>query len=568
MGAGGSYCGLCSGKSRLLYELKRRLAFPLAQREGESSTVGIREKANWFHCPADEARRRALYPFRYFLRAYFEQDLPKQTLSQKKARFAQRLAALIAGTPDPGLQFDLKRGESFLGALIDLHWPDSLYEQVEPQLRHENSLDALKTLFLAESQIQPVIIELEDAHWLDEESTRFLRYLTRPVNGNPLVVIAACRQPLPDDWLERQTPSQTIQLSTLTTNQMRQLAEVQLAAPVSFTLAELVTDRANGNPFFAEQLLRYLQDQNLLAPGESGLVSTVTNGRIPTNIQAVLVAYLDRLLPDIKDIVQKAAVLGQEFDLPVLALMCSTTPGVEQKVQAAVREAIWLSLTATHYLFRHALMRDAAYEMQLRARLRELHRLAGQALEQTFADNLIPYYAELAHHYRQAEDIEKERHYVFLAGEQAAAQFANTRAEAYFSRALELTPPTDDANRYDLHLHREAVYNLQGNRDAQRQDLIALEALADKLADRSKRAEAALRWANYAETIDDYPTAITKVQQAIKLAEGQALHFEAEGYFLWGVALYKQSRNEAAHPRLEQALTLTRKANLPNTPRR
>jgi len=549
------------GKSRLLYELKQQLV--LDSKKNDRLAERAEAQVAWFHCPATESGRRPLYPFRYFLQRYFGQDQPNQTVAQKKERFRHRLADLIARTPEPALQRALKQGEPFLGALLDLHWPASLYEQVEPQLRLANSMDALKNLFVAESNIRPVVIELEDAHWLDDESVQLVRYLTITGGDQPLAIVAASRRPLPNHWLdEPPLAARTMQLTPLTTNQVQQLAETYLAAPVSFALAQLVTDRTNGNPFFAEQLLRYLQEEQLLASGETGLVPTITNGRIPTDIRTLLVAHLDRLGPEVKDVVQKAAVLGQAFDLPVLALMCSSPAEVAPMVEAATQAAIWTARNGSQYLFRHALMRDTAYDMQLRTRLRALHRLAGQALEQTFAANLAPHYDDLAHHYRQAEDAAKERRYAYLAGQLAAAQFANAQAEAYFSRALVLTPPTDLANRYKIYLGREAVYNLQGQREAQQQDLLALEALAGQLADRAKQAEVALRWANYAGAIDDYPTAAEKAQRAITLAEGQLLSLEAEGYFRWGVTLYNQNQNEAAHPRLAQALTLTRKAGL------
>ena len=88
---------------------------------------------------------------------------------------------------------ELNRSRSFLAALVDLHWEGSLYAQLEPQLRLENMLDALKTLIKAESLVQPAILLLEDAHWLDDESRQFLDQLTRNVDGFPFAVVVTQR---------------------------------------------------------------------------------------------------------------------------------------------------------------------------------------------------------------------------------------------------------------------------------------------------------------------------------------------------------------------------------------
>ncbi len=127
------------------------------------------------------------------------------------------------------------------------------------------------------------------------------------------------------------------------------------------------------------------------------------------------------------------------------------------------------------YLFRHVLMRDAVYNMQLRRHLCQMHRKAAEAIEEAHVDHLAPHYADLAYHYGQAEDGDKERLYAKLAGEQAAAQFANAEAVAYLGRALALTPTSAKSGRYELLLAREKVYDLQGARQAQTQDLMALE---------------------------------------------------------------------------------------------
>jgi len=176
-------------------------------------------------------------------------------------------------------------------------------------------------------------------------------------------------------------------------------------------------------------------------------------------------------------------------------------------------------------------MRDAVYGMQLGRRLREMHREAAESIEETYADDLAPHYADLAYHYGRTEDTDKELRYVRLAGERAVIWYATAEAVRFFSRALELTSEEDLPERYALTLAREKGYDLQGMREAQSQDLMALEHLAKVLSGDERQIETALRRANYAIMIGDYSAVVDAAQTAIRLARtGQMAHFEAMGH--------------------------------------
>src|SRR5262249_13771973 len=146
---------------------------------------------------------------------------------------------------------------------------------------------------------------------------------------------------------------------------------------------------------------------------------------VPDSINGVLIARLDRLAARVRALVQTAAVLGQEFEVRLLSGMLRDDPQLAERLRQAERETIWAALSELRSLFRHALLRDAAYSMQLRARLRELHRLAADVLAQIHAADLAPYAADLAYHYGRAEDMPQERRYARIAGEYAAARYAN-----------------------------------------------------------------------------------------------------------------------------------------------
>jgi hypothetical protein len=195
---------------------------------------------------------------------------------------------------------------------------------------------------------------------------------------------------------------------------------------------------------------------------------------------------------------------------------------VQGLVTAAERSAIWVALTELRYLFKHALLRDAAYRMQVRARRQELHALAARCLEGLYAADLEPHYAELAYHAERANLAAEARHYYHLAGQTARGGFQNSQAVDYFSRALLLAPDDDFEMRYNLLLAREEVGDLLGDREAQRSDLEALDGLVKEWAlaapdpgPLARKAQLAERWAAYFSNTGDYPQAIQWAQRAL-----------------------------------------------------
>ena len=495
------------GKSRLVHEF-------------EMATATLTPTPRWFLCQTDDILRRPLNPFRYWLRHYFSQfgDASEQA---NRAAFDATLDQLCGSIPETevgaGLAADLNRSRSFLAALVDLHWEGSLYAQLEPQLRLENMLDALKTLIKAESLVQPVLLFLEDAHWLDDESRQFIDQLMRNVERFPFAFLLTQRPADDIAILPADDVSHThIQLSGLADEQVGPIATTLLHGRPSPALTALIVARANGNPFFVEQIALYLHEHGMLEAGENGW-QLVQDDReeatlLPTDVRALLTARLDQLPPTVKEVVQTASVLGREFDTRVLVAMLDGEGG--EKVDAALDERmdharqarIWSAVSEARYLFRHALLRDASYDMQLRSRLRRLHRSAAGAVRAVYAGDPAPHYAELVHHYHQGEVRDEEGKFADLAGEYASEQFANEEALRFFERAIELADEDDVKSISRLLMKHEDVAYTSGNRVAQQSDLDRLSTLATS-TDRGLQAEVLLRTGNHARVLTDYQRA-------------------------------------------------------------
>ena len=215
------------------------------------------------------------------------------------------------------------------------------------------------------------------------------------------------------------------------------------------------------------------------------------------------------------------------------------------------------------YRFQHNLFQKYLYSKLNEAERAYLHEDVGNALEELYGDQVDEIVVQLARHFDAAGVEEKARNYLERAGRQAAARFANDEAIAYFSRALDLTPESRPDERYALLLAREQIYDLQGERELQANDLAALQELAQILGDDRKRAELALLQAAYACLTSNYPAAVAAAQEAIRLAQAvQDTGSQAVAHFQWGDAATCQGDYETARCQFQQALALSRAAGL------
>ncbi|MFC2093851.1 tetratricopeptide repeat protein, partial [Bacteroidota bacterium] len=336
---------------------------------------------------------------------------------------------------------ELERTRSILGAMVDLHWEDSLYEQLDPQLRFENTLFAFYNLIIAECLLQPVIIEIEDAQWLDNDSIELLNVLARNISDLPLAIVISSRY-LEDGSkfslnLDSSIPHCDIELEHFSLEGTRSLTEQLLGDKIGKSSAAFLKEITNGNPFFMEQLILDFKERGYwkkrnevftleiadthIKEGKRIPFSLTTEEIIPSTINSVLLSRFDRLTSEIKEIVQTASVLGKEFEIQVLTQMLKDVDDLMTKVKAAEKKQIWAVIEELKCVYKHTLLRDVVYNMQMRARLRELHLLAASSIMKLFGDdftlkNLEPY----GYHFGVGNNIINENNSIRLTKEQVA----------------------------------------------------------------------------------------------------------------------------------------------------
>jgi predicted ATPase/class 3 adenylate cyclase len=538
------------GKGRLVYEFRL-------------STASEERAALWAVCQSNQILRDSFNPLRSWLYGYFDLS-PEEPLESRRQKFDARLDELIASTPDAGLGRELERTRTVLGALVDLSWENSLYEQLDAEGRYNNTFLALIACLKALSLRQPLVIFLDDLQFTDNDSKELLPRLKRSIlaarETYPIAMIVTTRPHALT--LDAEVIDERINLPGLSREAVARLAEILLGGAASPGLVTLLWTRSEGNPYFVEQILRYLQEDGFLEFSAEGwrLLRRVRHNFLPTDVRAVLVARLDQLTRQVKEIIQTASVLGREFELKVLLSMLRNDEDALRYVFEAEKAVIWAPLNEIRYIFTHGLLRDAAYEMQMRARRQELHVLAFEALEDLYSgEALKSHYPELAHHAEYGNLHDKALSYFTLAGQTSLAQYQNHQAVEYYSRALMLGPHQANV-QFDLLADRAEVYNRLGNRDLQVNDLKSMEVLANEMADDTRLAKVWIMYANYDYLTGRYLETIDHAQRAFSIQGSSSL--EPELIFLarisWFLSCLRLGQAEEAMRLGQEAILLAR----------
>jgi len=567
------------GKSRLVEELVR-----LMQERGVAGLQGFGRSIE---------QRTPYRAWRDIFTSYFDLD----EISDPAER--QRQVQAYVHDMAPGLVERIP----LLNDVLSLGLPENeLTGSLDTHMRHESLVSLLLALLRVWAAERPLVLVLEDAHWLDSLSWDLTAQVARAltVARVPLLLVVVMR-PMEDETMRTEPrtlagmdETEHLPLESLSPDETLALAAARLGLPseeLPETVAELVRTRASGNPFFAEELIYALRDNDLITvKTEEGQTRCIVSGdldqaaqALPDTIQGIVLSRIDRLPPEEQLTLKVAAVIGRTFAYTTLHDTLGEHMEISHRLlKGYLDDLTHLDLTPLEapepelaYIFKHIITQEVAYETLLFAQRRQLHRAVALWYEHTFGDGsgqpteegsespLAPYYPLLVYHYHQAGDKDRERHYARLAGHWAAAQFANVEATGYFSRALELTPEADWAARCDLLLAREAVNDLRGEREAQAQDLVMLVPLAEEMKDNQRCTEVALRMANYTEVTSDYPAALIAVHRAVEqAAQAQDLVGEIESHVAWGKVLWRRGRYEAARAPLERALALAQTNNI------
>jgi class 3 adenylate cyclase/predicted ATPase len=339
----------------------------------------------------------------------------------------------------------------YLYALLGIEEQPSPLQQMDPQIRRRRTFEALKKLFLRESLNQPLILIFEDLHWIDSETQGFLDVFSESVASAKLLLLTNYR---PEYRHERgqKTYYTQLRLAPLGTAEAEELLTFLLGADASLTpVKQLILEKTQGTPFFMEEIVQTLIEEGVLTRDAGGAHSCAplpTELHLPTTVQGILAARIDRLASDEKALLQQLSVIGREFPLSLVRQVIPQPEAELYRLLASLQRKEFLyeqpAIPEVEYLFEHALTQEVAYSSVLVERRKALHEQTAHAIAILYRDELDEHYVELAHHYSRSNNTEKAIEYLQKAGQQAIQRSAHAEALPYLTAALEVLKTLPD----------------------------------------------------------------------------------------------------------------------------
>ncbi|MGI9190137.1 MAG: AAA family ATPase [Longimicrobiaceae bacterium] len=431
------------GKSRLIAEFRRRNAHDTARDEPQPI---------WLEGRCLESTIATSYwPFLDILRSYFAFVREEQPQA-REARLAARLEALnVRGLlPSEQLQDILPLFMNLLLPGGRTHHAGPL-RNASPQQIKNQTLMAVGNFFRSLAREQPVVIVLDDLHWADALSLDLVALLMSGISDVPLLLLCAYR---PDSHhksrhltaiaeQEAAGHSTLLELRELSAEESRRLLCSLLAtdAPPP-EVEDVILARAQGNPFFVEEVLRSLIDAREVYrdDGHWRVRSSGRAIRVPASIQSIILSRIDRLDDRLKEVLQAAATIGRLFARDLLAALVGSEADLERALGALEQQdLIYLDrvVPEEEYSFKHVFTRDIVYNSLLQDRREVLHLSVAEAIEALYAGQLDERVEQLAHHYERTDVHSRAIDYLVRAGERSRLAYLNEEAVEYFQRALD-----------------------------------------------------------------------------------------------------------------------------------
>ncbi|CAG2160846.1 adenylate/guanylate cyclase domain-containing protein [Cupriavidus numazuensis] len=423
------------GKSRLFHEFKAR------SRQG----CLVLETFSVSH-----GKAFAYLPLIELLKNYF------QVAAQDNDRVCREKVTGRLLTLDRSLEAHLP----YLLYLLGSSDPDSTLPTMDAAIRRQRTFEAIAQLLVRESQNQPLALIFEDLQWLDGETEGFLNILVDHVPAASILLQVNYRPEYAHEWhggaytqlhLEPLGPAEAQGLLTALLGDDRSLVP----------LKRLILDKTEGNPFFMEEVVQTLTEEGVLlgVSGSFRIEQAPALLHIPTTVQGVLAARIDRLPVAQKELLQTLAVIGKEFSLSLIRHVTGADDDALRPLLAALQAADFIyeqpAFPDVEYAFKHGLTQEVAGHSLLTERRSALHERTAHAIESLFPGRLKDYCGELAHHYSLSGNVPKAIEYLHYAGQQALERSALPEAIGHLDDAIALLkrlPDTPERLRQELAL--------------------------------------------------------------------------------------------------------------------
>lgn len=504
------------GKSRLTAELKGYLANkPVTVLEGACLSYG----------------QSAYGVFLRLLRSYFEiaDDDSEEAVRDKIERSVRRVLSDDSTVPQvlPHIEnlFSLRIIEKELAERV---------RHLEPAQLQQQTFLAIRELFKAEAQTKPLVLIFEDVHWIDKLSLDLLTLLgateqvplllycnSRPAEGAAALQIQRLGTEL--------YPSRFLHLPLAPLSHSDSVALIDLLLTISElpeSLKQVIPQRAEGNPFYLEEIIRMLIDRGIIRRSDGHWQmapdADLAGLEVPRTLQGLIMTRVDHLGEEARQALHCASVIGRDFLYRLLSAVLSDSRNLQNDVRELEERELINRIEAADLLYRfhHVLIQETVYNSLLIRRRERLHHRIAAGLEQLFKDRLEEHIEELAFHYTESKDAASALPYLIRAGKRAADRFANDEALRYYRLAadfLNQTTPTPQ-QRIEVYTGLGQVRSFVGDYDgALNAFLIALELIraAGDTQVRQSGAEIMRRIGRVHERRGDYAEALRWLENAL-----------------------------------------------------
>lgn len=431
------------GKSRLIHEFRQ-----LLPQERSNLVLGrcTLDGANW-----------AYFPFLDLLKRWFgfaETDGPAQMLAKARG---------IVLALDPALEPHLPA----VLHLLSIPGALALPEGIAPEAVQRKVMDALKALLDAASRERPVVMILEDLHWIDPASEAVLEQYVQAAANRKVLLLASFRPEYRPKW-GHYGHVVTVGLKPVGVQATADMLASRIGVvQVPEELAALVHAKTEGNPFFTEELALAMLEEGSVRreAGRTVLARPAAELHLPDTVQAVVRSRLDRLEESQREVLRLASVVGREFTETLLIRLQDGDSGLPEHLLDLKRLELILEKSLhpeLAFMFKHAITHEVVYQSLLLRRRKTLHRLVGLCIEELYAARLPEFYEMLAHHFDQGEVWDKAVIYLVHAGAKARRNQVVTVAMRQLGRAQEIldaqAPEVSWQVRYNLHFERGQAY--------------------------------------------------------------------------------------------------------------
>jgi len=445
---------------------------------------------------------------------------------------------------------------------------------IAPEEKKLRFMEALRRITLKGSEIRPVIMAIEDLHWIDKISEEVFKYLFESIAGAKVLLIFTYRPEFVYTWGTKSFHSQ-VNLNRLSIQESLAMVTHLLAVEkIDMDLENLILEKTEGVPFFIEEFIKSFRDLKVIERKDNKyhLAEDIQDLTIPSTIQDVIMARVDNLPDGVKEVIQTGSVIEREFSYELIKLSMDLSErellshlSILKDVELLYERGIY---PQSNYIFKHSLTREVVYDSILTKRKKILHEKIGNSIEALYKDNLDEYYGVLIEHFINSENYEKGAEYSRLAGRKAEKAASFIDAISYAEKriaCLEKLPVSEDLQKKIIDSRvRLGLYQSQLGRLAKAKetiDPIIEVALKSGYQKRLPQIYTLIGLYN-ANIEEDFTKALHHLEEALRISEERndvvSLFFAS--YWLSG-ALWYNCEFERAISHIKTTLHINEAAN-------